>query len=206
MNKSFTKEPEGDQEKDGEDSVLLPPGQKNYMTPEGFAAMQSELRFLMREERPKIVEVVSWAAGNGDRSENGDYIYGKKRLREIDRRVRYLTKRIESAEVVDPSNQMNLKQIFFGATVEYVQEDNARRTVRLVGVDEADLSLGKISWLSPVAKALMKAQVGDVVELNTPSGPMSIEVITIRYGEVPASQAKPLQTVRIAKKKPKARK
>lgn len=183
MNKAFTKEESDDQADEGEDAVLLPAGQKNYMTPEGFAAMQAELRLLMREERPKIVEIVSWAAGNGDRSENGDYIYGKKRLREIDRRVRYLTKRIESAEVVDPANQQNLKQVFFGATVTYAQEDDTRRTVRLVGVDEADLSKGKISWLSPVAKALFKAQVGDVVELQTPAGPTSIEVMAICYGE-----------------------
>ena len=136
----------------------------------------------MREERPKIVEVVAWAAGNGDRSENGDYIYGKKRLREIDRRVRYLTKRIENATLVDPAEQKNKEQVFFGATVEYAREDDTRQTVTIVGVDEADMTLGKISWLSPVARALMKARVGDCVEIRTPAGLTTLEIMAIRYG------------------------
>jgi transcription elongation factor GreB len=126
------------------------------MTPTGFAALQAELKQLQRVERPKIVEIVSWAAGNGDRSENGDYIYGKKRLHEIDRRMRYLLKRIDSAEIVDPQNQQGLEQVFFGATVTYEREDGKQLTVTLVGVDEADLTQGKISWISPVAKALIK--------------------------------------------------
>jgi transcription elongation factor GreB len=180
MNKAFTKEND-DQDDDAEVGVSLPAGQKNYVTPTGLAAMQAELRQLLHQERPKIVEIVSWAAGNGDRSENGDYIYGKKRLREIDRRVRYLTKRIESAIPVDPADQKNLEQVFFGATVEYVHEDDTVQTVTIVGVDEADMAQGKISWLSPVARALMKAKVGDVVEIRTPGGIKSLEIQAIEY-------------------------
>lgn len=181
MSKAFTKETD-DQDDDNEVGVSLPAGQKNYVTPTGLAAMQAELRNLLHKERPKIVEIVAWAAGNGDRSENGDYIYGKKRLREIDRRVRYLTKRIESAIPVDPADQKTLDQVFFGATVEYVREDDTHQTVTIVGVDEADMSVGKISWLSPVARALMKAKVGDVVEMRTPGGLTSIEITRISYG------------------------
>jgi transcription elongation factor GreB len=151
------------------------------MTPTGFAALQDELRKLMREERPKVVEVVSWAAGNGDRSENGDYIYGKKRLREIDKRIRYLTKRIDTATVVDPKEQQSLKQVFFGATVTYIREDDSEHTVQIVGVDEANIEQGKISWLSPVAKSLMKSKAGDMVELRTPAGKEMIEVVKFRY-------------------------
>jgi transcription elongation factor GreB len=181
MSKAFTKE------SDSEDGELeepdpLPAQAKNYVTPAGMAALQEEFRKLLHEERPKVVETVSWAAGNGDRSENGDYIYGKKRLREIDGRVRYLTKRIESAEVVDPARQKNRDQVFFGATVEYVRRDNTEHTVTIVGIDEADLVNGKISWLSPVARALMRAHVGDVIELRTPSGPETLEVLSIAYG------------------------
>ncbi|MDP9127971.1 MAG: transcription elongation factor GreB [Pseudomonadota bacterium] len=181
MSKAFTKET--DNEDDGPDEPdVLPMHQKNYVTPEGYAVLKEEWRRLLNEERPKIVEVVSWAAGNGDRSENGDYIYGKKRLREIDRRLRYLTKRLESAEVVDPQQQKNRDQIFFGATVLYRNEDGTRTTVTIVGVDEADFAQGKISWLSPVARTLNKSKVGDIVELRTPAGPNSIEVLSINYG------------------------
>jgi transcription elongation factor GreB len=180
MSKAFTKETDGEDEGPDEPDVL-PANLKNYMTPTGFAILQEELRTLMREERPKIVEIVSWAAGNGDRSENGDYIYGKKRLREIDRRVRYLNKRLETAEVVDPKQQQNLERVYFGATVTYVRADDSEHTVTLVGVDEADLTQGKISWISPVARALMKAQLGDTPELRTPAGVETIEVIAIRY-------------------------
>ncbi len=183
MNKAFTKEPSG-QKDEADEADALPVGQKNYMTPSGLAAMQDELRRLMRDERPKIVEIVSWAAGNGDRSENGDYIYGKKRLREIDRRVRYLTKRIESAVVVDPAQQKNLDQVFFGATVTYAREDGEEQTVTLVGLDEADFKAGKISWLSPVARTLMKTHVGDTPSLRVPSGLTTLEVLKIRYGAV----------------------
>jgi len=180
MSKAFTKETDYDDDAQDEADVLSA-AQKNYVTPRGFAALKDELRHLLYEERPKVVEVVSWAAGNGDRSENGDYIYGKKRLREIDRRVRYLTKRVESAIVVNPKQQKNLSQVFFGATVAYEREDGARHNVTIVGVDEADLAKEKISWLSPVAKALMKARAGDVVAFRTPSGMDEITVVSVQY-------------------------
>ena len=180
MSKAFTRE--SDSADDDVDEVdPLPAHVKNYVTPAGFAALQEEHRTLLYQERPKVVAVVSWAAGNGDRSENGDYIYGKKRLREIDSRVRYLMKRIESADVVDPEQQKNHDQVFFGAMVEYSRNGTAPQTVTIVGVDEADLASGKISWLSPLARALMKAHVGDVVELRTPSGVDAIEVVSIAY-------------------------
>lgn len=182
MSKAFTKESDEDPSEDDADIAdSLPKDVKNYMTPSGFATLQSELRTLLYTERPKIVEIVAWAAGNGDRSENGDYIYGKKRLREIDRRVRYLSKRLESAEVVEPEKQRHLKQAFFGATVTYAREDDSEVTVQLVGVDEADASLGKISWLSPVAKALMKRAAGDTVELRTPGGMETLEILSVQY-------------------------
>ena len=154
---------------------------KNYITPEGFNALQAELRHLRREERPKVVEVVSWAAGNGDRSENGDYIYGKKRLREIDGRIRHLIKRLESAEVVDPAKQPDPERIYFGATVTYADHHGAEKTVRIVGIDEARIEENKISWISPVARALMRACEGDVVILGTPDRDVEIEVIEIKY-------------------------
>jgi len=166
---------------ESDEAEALPVDVKNYMTPGGFAALQEELRRLFREERPKIVEIVSWAAGNGDRSENGDYLYGKKRLREIDRRVRYLTKRLESAEVVDPRKQQGLDKVFFGATVTYAHGDGTEHTVTLVGPDEADLSQGKISWISPVARTLMKSRAGDTVELRTAAGPERLAVLSVRY-------------------------
>src|SRR5689334_8712942 len=181
MSKAFTKENDSADD-DVDDVDPLPAHVKNYVTPAGFAALQQEHRTLLYEERPKVVAVVSWAAGNGDRSENGDYIYGKKRLREIDHRVRYLTKRIESAEVVDPARQKNQDRVFFGATVKYARKDNTQQTVTIVGMDEAELASGKISWLSPVARALMKAHVGDVIEFRTPLGPETIEVLSIEYG------------------------
>lgn len=182
MSKAFTKEPEGDDPDDDlPEEDALPAHVKNYMTPTGFAAMQRELKQLLHDERPKIVEIVSWAAGNGDRSENGDYIYGKRRLREIDRRVRYLSKRLDSAEVVDPERQQSLAQVFFGATVTYARSDGAEHTVKLVGVDEADASAGRISWQSPVARALMKAREGDEVLLRSPAGTETLEVIHIAY-------------------------
>ncbi|MDE1148747.1 MAG: transcription elongation factor GreB [Azospirillaceae bacterium] len=166
---------------DEDDLPPLPAGAKNYMTPEGFARMRDERQHLLRVERPKVVEVVSWAAGNGDRSENGDYLYGKKRLREIDRRIRFLTKRVESAEVVDPQLQKNRSQVFFGATVTYADEDDRRMTVTIVGRDEVDMDRNRISWVSPVARALMKAKVGDVVIVRTPKGPEEVEILEIRY-------------------------
>lgn len=166
---------------DDEDAPAIPAGGKNYMRPQGLAALQEELRRLMRVERPKVVDIVSWAAGNGDRSENGDYLYGKKRLREIDRRARYLTKRIESACVVDSAQQTRRDQVFFGATVTYAHEDDTENTVTIVGIDEANLEKGLVSWISPIARALMKAHEGDVVDLRTPSGRQKIEIVSISY-------------------------
>ncbi|MDX2223217.1 MAG: transcription elongation factor GreB [Rhodospirillaceae bacterium] len=186
MSKAFTKEPDAEaEERDAEADTALPGG-RNYVTPRGLALLREELDRLVRVERPKVVEVVSWAAGNGDRSENGDYIYGKRRLREIDRRVRYLIKRIESAVLVDPARQTNRDQVFFGATVTYRDPHGATRAVKLVGVDEADLERGLVSWVSPIARALMKAEVGDTVEVRTPAGVDRIEVLEIAYDD-PAS-------------------
>jgi transcription elongation factor GreB len=159
----------------------LPDGVKNYMTPQGFQQLRDELHRLTRIERPKTVEIVAWAAANGDRSENGDYIYGKRRLREIDRRIRFLAKRLESSAVVDPARQTHRDQVFFGATVTYSIGPGDAHTITIVGVDEADLARGQVSWISPIARALMKAFEGDVVELRTPSGIEPIEVIEIRY-------------------------
>ena len=163
------------------DERPLPPGARAYMTPAGAARMRAELHELMRVERPKIVEIVHWAAGNGDRSENGDYLYGKKRLREIDRRARFLSKRLEIAEVVDPAGQTNRNQVFFGATVTYVNDNDVERTVMIVGADEADLARGEVSLYSPIARALLRARVGDAVTVHGPSGPETVEVIAINY-------------------------
>jgi transcription elongation factor GreB len=180
MSKAFTKETDQDDELP-EEADALPAGVKNYITPRGLQTLRDELHQLTRVERPKVVEVVSWAAGNGDRSENGDYIYGKKRLREIDRRIRFLTKRIEIAQVVDPAQQKNRDQVFFGATVTYAAEDGTEKTVRIIGIDEADLARGEVSWVSPIAKALLKAREGDTVTLRTPAGLETVEVVEIRY-------------------------
>ncbi|WP_341705499.1 transcription elongation factor GreB [Ferrovibrio sp.] len=183
MSKAFTKETDADPDDGPEDDVAppIPAGAKNYITPEGLARLQAELRELKTVERPKVVEVVSWAAGNGDRSENGDYLYGKKRLREIDRRIRFLLKRLEIAEMVDPALQKNRAQVFFGATVTYIDQHDSERTVRIVGIDEARLEQGEISWIAPVARALLKAREGDVVDLRTPQGIEQIEVLKISY-------------------------
>jgi len=178
-----------DDEDLADDQPKLPAGTKNYMTPAGRKRLADELNALWRDERPKVVEIVSWAAGNGDRSENGDYIYGKKRLREIDRRVRFLRKRLEIAEVVDPAQQPNRGQVFFGAAVTYVDSRERERTVTIVGVDEARIDLGEVSFTSPIARALMKAKVGDTVELRTPNGPEEIEVLAIAYPEAAAVRA-----------------
>jgi len=182
MSKAFTKESDGDDELDDEPKGL-PPGTKNYIRPQGLQALRDELSQLLRVERPKVVEVVSWAAGNGDRSENGDYLYGKKRLREIDKRIRFLTKRSESAHVVDPTQQKKRDQVFFGATVTYASPRDEEITVTIVGIDEANLDKGLISWISPVARALLKAGVGDSVGVRTPAGLEMIEVIEIRYAD-----------------------
>ncbi len=184
MSKAFVKEADADSELPDDELPAVPSGFKNYMTPAGNRQMQDELRQLLRVERPKVVETVAWAAGNGDRSENGDYIYGKRRLREIDRRIRFLTKRLENAEVVDPRRQTRRDQVFFGATVTYASGDGAETTVTIVGVDEADFARGQVSWISPIARALMKTREGDVVELRAPSGVEQIEVLNIRYADV----------------------
>lgn len=182
MNKAFTKENNDDLEGDEPDlGPELPKSLKNYMTPQGYKRMREELSRLVKVERPEVVSVVSWAASNGDRSENGDYLYGKKRLREIDRRIRFLTKRTEIAEVVDPATQQGLEAIFFGATVCYLNEKGEELTVKIVGVDEVDPSKNHISWISPVAKALLKAKEGDVVTVNTPVGPEELEILSVRY-------------------------
>ena len=150
------------------------------MTKRGHAAMRAEFEQLVKVERPNLVQVVAWAASNGDRSENGDYIYGKKRLRELDRRIRYLTKRLENAEVVDPAAQQGLDQVFFGATVT-VDDGAAEATYQIVGIDEADAGDGRISWISPLAKALLKAREGDTVRFQSPLGLRALEVVEIRY-------------------------
>lgn len=183
MSKAFTKEADGDEdEQDVPAAVRLPPGSKNYVTRRGYDILRAELEELVKRERPKLVEIVSWAAGNGDRSENGDYIYGKKRLREIDRRIRFLIKRVENAEVVDPEQQAGIEQVFFGATVTIDDADGGNeQTWQIVGVDEADASQGRISWISPLARALLKSREGDIVRFMSPAGLREIEVLEVRY-------------------------
>ena len=183
MTKAFVKE--SDAADDDDDEALgapaVPAGTRNYLTPKGYARLREELMHLLDEERPKMVEVVHWAAGNGDRSENGDYLYGKKRLREIDRRIRFLTKRLDIAEVADPSVHHGSEQIFFGATVTYANAQGERRTVTIKGIDEVDPLRGEVSWIAPIARALLKAQVGDEVRLVTPIGAETIEVLEVSY-------------------------
>ena len=180
MNKAFTREPDASEEDDPQ-LPALPAGGKNYITPSGYARLRAELMDLMDKERPKVVDVVHWAASNGDRSENGDYLYGKKRLREIDRRIRFLTKRLEIAEVVDPSVHHGSDQIYFGAKVSYVDEQGLERTVTILGIDEADSAQGQVSWISPIARTLLKAREGDVLRLITPAGAEEIEVLQVSY-------------------------
>ena len=181
MNKAFTRETSSEDEDDESLAPALPTGTKNYMTPQGYDRMRSELLQLIDDERPKVVEIVHWAASNGDRSENGDYIYGKKRLREIDRRIRFLTKRLELASVSDPSVHHGNDQIFFGATVTYEDLQGQATTVTILGIDEADSLKGQVSWVSPIARALLKSRVGDVVKLQTPKGVQDIEVVQVSY-------------------------
>jgi transcription elongation factor GreB len=179
MNKAFTKETEAE-----DDEPALPPlpaGGKNYITPQGYERLRSELLDLIDNERPKMVEIVHWAASNGDRSENGDYHYGKKRLREIDRRIRFLTQRLEIAEISNPSLHHGSDQVFFGATVTYADDSGAERVVTILGIDEANSALGQISWISPVARALLKSRVGDEVSLVTPQGVQTLEVLKVDY-------------------------
>lgn len=185
MSKAFTKE-DTDAELDDEElpEPSLPAGTKNYMTPQGFARLQEQLHHLLHKERPELTAVVAWAAGNGDRSENGDYIYGKKRLREIDKKIRFLTKRLESSEVIDPS-KVQSDQVFFGATVTVQDEEGELKTYSIVGVDEADPANGRISWISPLTRALLKARVNDVVTFRSPKGLRELVVMEIRYEALP---------------------
>ncbi|MEZ2721108.1 transcription elongation factor GreB [Paenalcaligenes hominis] len=181
MSKAFVKEDDQQDDDLVPEAVALPAGTKNYITVEGYKTLRAELKHLLNVERPEVVQTVSWAASNGDRSENGDYIYGKKRLREIDRRIRFLTKRLEIAEVVDPALQPNKDRVFFGATIVYADQDAKEFTVTIVGVDEADPLNGKISWISPVARALLKAQEGDMVTLRTPGGVQELDILEVHY-------------------------
>lgn len=182
MNKAFTRETDDEDDDAPEGAPLLPAGTKNYMTPGGFARLKSELDRLVGRERPELVATISWAAGNGDRSENGDYIYGKKRLREVDRRIRFLIRRLDAAEVVDPAaRDAGEDRVYFGATVDIVDGKGQARTVSIVGVDEIDTPRGYISWVSPMARALIKSREGDVVTLTTPAGPDELEIAAVRY-------------------------
>ncbi|MEW5879727.1 MAG: transcription elongation factor GreB [Pseudomonadota bacterium] len=180
MSKAFVKEVEADD--DEFEAPALPAGVKNYITPAGYRRLKEELLHLLNVERPEVVRTVSWAASNGDRSENGDYIYGKKRLREIDRRIRFLTKRLDAAEVVDPAAREATDQIFFGATVRYAGARGEEHEITIVGIDEVDPARGYVSWISPIARALLKAREGDSVQLRTPAGVETLDVLEVRYG------------------------
>ena len=191
MSKAFTREPDADADDDDPASPgqpPLPPGTRNYLTPAGYKRLRDELLALIDDERPKIVEIVSWAAKNGDRSENGDYLYGKKRLREIDRRIRFLSQRLDIAEVADPTLHFGSEQVFFGATVTYANSRGEQRTITIKGVDEADNLAGEVSWIAPIARALLKAHEGEAVRLQTPGGAETLEVLAVSYpAPVPAA-------------------
>lgn len=197
MSKAFTREADTIDDDELEATSPLPAGARNYLTPGGFERMKTELERLVQRERPELVATVAWAAGNGDRSENGDYIYGKKRLREIDRRIRFLIKRLDIAEVVDPAARRDddaSNQIFFGATVTIRNAKGEERTLSIVGVDEIDTGRGYVSWVSPVARALLKAREGDTVTLKTPGGVEELDILAVRYlplatGDAPADRA-----------------
>jgi len=185
MNKAFVRESDGgDDDEEFPAAPSLPAGARNYMTPAGHARLRDELEELVRRERPRTVEIVAWAAANGDRSENGDYIYGKRRLREIDRRIRFLTKRLELAEVIDPLRQGDNDQIFFGARVTVADSGGVENTYTIVGIDEADAAAGRISWISPLARALIKARSGDTIRFQSPSGPRELDIVEVRYEAV----------------------
>lgn len=184
MNKAFTKESD-DQEDEEPPRPSQTSGTKNYITRSGYERLRAELLDLIDNQRPKVVEIVHWAASNGDRSENGDYIYGKKRLREIDRRIRFLTQRLEIAEIIDPSVHHGSDQIFFGATVTYLEQTGAERTVTILGIDEVDSAQAQVSWVSPIARTLLKARTGDVLQLAVPAGMVEIEVVDVAYPAPP---------------------
>ena len=188
MNKAFTRESDHEDDDELELAPPLPSGQKNYITPGGHARLKGELARLVDKDRPETVSIVSWAAGNGDRSENGDYIYGKRRLREIDRRIRFLVRRLDIAEVVDSAGR-DIDQVFFGATVDIANSKGEERQVSIVGIDETDTTRGYISWISPMARALLKARAGDTVTLQTPAGVDSIEILDVRYGPLATGEA-----------------
>ena len=183
MSKAFVRESAADEDEDGDVAVpQIPPGSKNYITPAGHKRLKNELLQLLNVERPEVVRTVSWAASNGDRSENGDYIYGKKRLREIDRRIRFLTRRLDAAEVVDPETRPPTDQIFFGATVRYADGSGQEHEITIVGVDEVDPAQGRVSWVSPIARSLTKAREGDSVQLRTPAGIETLDILQVSYG------------------------
>ena len=184
MNKAFVRESDGDDEEALSPSLKLPPGSKNYITPAGHARLKEELEQLVKRERSNVVEIVAWAASNGDRSENGDYIYGKRRLREIDRRIRFLTKRLDIAEVVDPLRQGDNDQVFFGAQVTIADSGGEENTYTIVGVDEADVMRGRISWISPLARALIKSREGDSIRFQSPVGIREIDILAVVYKEI----------------------
>ncbi len=189
MSKAFTRESDDREDDELPEPNNLPAGAKNYITPVGYGRLKNELDHLVGNERPEVVRTVSWAASNGDRSENGDYIYGKRRLREIDRRIRFLIRRLENAEVVDPERQ-DSEQIFFGATVTIRDQPGEQQTISIVGMDEVDPALGYVSWVSPIAKALLKAREGDVVRLASPGGMRELEVIEVSYRKIELSPYK----------------
>ncbi len=186
MSKAFTREDNDvpEEDFDEEDRNPIPPGSKNYMTPHGWKRMRDEVSWLVKTERPQVTSVVSWAAKLGDRSENADYQYGKKRLREIDRRIRYITKRLEAAEVVDPSAREQTDQVFFGATVVYANAEGEEKTLRIVGLDEMDASNHYVSWISPIARAFIKCREGDTVTLRAPGGDEQLQILEVRYEEI----------------------
>ena len=181
MNKAFTKESDQDDDDDVQEPSPLPVGTKNYMTPAGYRRLKEEALHLLDKERPELVKVITWAASNGDRSENADYIYGKRRLREIDRRIRFLTRRLDNAEVVDPATREPTDQVFFGATVTVTDDDGNEKVYSIVGIDEADVSRGRISWISPLARQLLKAREGDTVTIHTPGGDEVLEIVEVAY-------------------------
>jgi transcription elongation factor GreB len=182
VSKAFVREAESDDDEEGlSPSLKLPAGTRNYISPAGHQRLKDELEHLVKRERPHVVEIVAWAASNGDRSENGDYIYGKRRLREIDRRIRFLTKRLDDAEVVDPLRQGDNEQIFFGARVTVADVDGVENTYTIVGVDEMDAASGRISWISPLARALIKSRTGDTVRFQSPLGIRELDIIEVVY-------------------------
>ena len=184
MNKAFVRESDGEDDEELAPALKLPAGTRNYITPGGHVRLKSELENLVKRERPHVVEIVAWAASNGDRSENGDYIYGKRRLREIDRRIRFLTRRLDIAEVVDPLRQGDNDQVFFGARVTVADADGKENTYTIVGVDEADVARGRISWISPLARALIKARAGDSVRFQSPLGIRELDIVDVVYQSI----------------------